>query len=59
MFKNNFAEIEGGAISSKSQGFIDEDRTTVLANNSAGYHSGDWASYATNITELENLADEF
>jgi hypothetical protein len=48
-FTKNFAQIQGGAISYRSQGFID-DGSTIFQDNDAGIHSPDVAQYATNYS---------
>ena len=47
-FVENYAAIQGGAISYRSAGFVD-DKTNVYVENHAGVHSDTIASYASNI----------
>ena len=48
-FSDNYAEIQGGAISYRSAGFQDVDGSTIYINNTAGVHAGTIASFATSI----------
>ena len=50
VFKNNYAQIRGGAIAYKRVGFIDADKSTVFdSSNKVGFHSQYLASYASKI----------
>ena len=49
MFRNNEAQIQGGAISYWSARCTDPGETNVYQNNKAGYHSPDVASYAAKL----------
>ena len=46
-FVDNYAEIQGGAISYRSSGFQDVDGSTVFINNTAGVHSDTVSSFST------------
>ena len=46
-FVNNFAQVQGGAISIFSAGFDDLDNSTIFKGNKAGYHSDSISLFTT------------
>ena len=47
-------------MSYKSEGFIDEDGSTVFdSTNSVGYHSKAYSSYVSHITPLKPVNNDF
>ena len=48
-FINNSADIQGGAIAYRSYGPIDVDNSSLFINNSAGVHSPNISSFASQL----------
>lgn len=48
-FIDNTAEISGGAIAYRSEGYTDADDSSIFINNTAGMHSPHISSFPTKL----------